>query len=100
VDVLRCKHEWLMGIAAVKYLEASLPAEPLDEAAFDKACGVGKLYRLLWLFEADCPGIDISVAQLPELLKSYIAVLPTPPKDWVSLGPITGGIKSSTSDLK
>lgn len=47
-----------------------------------------------------CPGINITAEQIPELLKSYIASLPSPPESWSSLGPLLGGIRNSISDLK
>jgi hypothetical protein len=46
------------------------------------------------------PGIEISAAQLPEMLKSYISSLTTAPDGWNASGPLMGGIKNSTSDLK
>ncbi|KAL1405406.1 Glutaminyl-tRNA synthetase [Vanrija albida] len=70
--------------AAIKYLEAS-PSLPVDTAAFNKATGVG---------------ISVTAAEIPALLKSYIATLPSPPKAWTDQGPFFGGIKSSSSDLK
>ncbi|WOO85607.1 putative glutamine--tRNA ligase [Vanrija pseudolonga] len=70
--------------AAIKYLEAS-PSLPVDTAAFNKSTGVG---------------INITAAEIPALLKSYIASLPSPPKSWTDQGPFFGGIKSSSSDLK
>lgn len=45
-------------------------------------------------------GINITLADLPELLKSYITSLPSPPEGWNSLGPILGGIKGGASDLR
>lgn len=45
-------------------------------------------------------GIEISAAQLPEMLKSYISTLTTAPDGWNASGPLMGGIKNSTSDLK
>jgi hypothetical protein len=45
-------------------------------------------------------GIELSAAQLPEMLKSYISSLTTAPDGWNSIGPLMGGIKNSTSDLK
>ncbi|OCF36927.1 glutamine-tRNA ligase [Kwoniella heveanensis BCC8398] len=71
--------------AAVKLLEGNPPGTPINDEAFNKSCGVG---------------VDISAAQLPELLKSYMASLPSPADSWTSLGPILGSIKSGTSDLR
>lgn len=31
------------GVAAIKYLESNPAGTPVDEAAFDKECGVGAL---------------------------------------------------------
>jgi glutaminyl-tRNA synthetase len=45
-------------------------------------------------------GVDISASELPELLRSYISSLPSPPDSWISLGPFLGGIKNSVSDLR
>ncbi|WWC94004.1 glutamine-tRNA ligase [Kwoniella sp. B9012] len=71
--------------AAVKYTEGNPPGTPINEDEFNKACGVG---------------IEITAAQLPELLKSYVSSLPSPPENWGSLGAVLGGIRSGTSDLK
>ncbi|KAK4686749.1 glutaminyl-tRNA synthetase, partial [Tremellales sp. Uapishka_1] len=71
--------------AAVKFLENDTAGTPIDEAAFDKACGVG---------------INISIAELPSHIKAYISELAAPPRDWSSIGSLLGGIKSSTSDLR
>ena len=49
---------------------------------------------------ADSAGIEFQVDQLPDLLKSYISTLPSAPEGWLGLGPLMGGIKNSTSDLK
>lgn len=45
-------------------------------------------------------GVNLTLADLPALISSYLPTLPTPPDSWGSLGPILGGIKNSTSDLK
>lgn len=74
-----------METAAVKFVEANPAGTPINDEAFDKACGVG---------------IEFQVDQLPGLLKSYISSLPSAPEGWTSLGPLMGGIKSSASDLK
>ncbi|WWC70373.1 glutamine-tRNA ligase [Kwoniella pini CBS 10737] len=71
--------------AAVKYAEGNPAGTPINEEEFNKACGVG---------------IDISAAQLPELIKSYVSTLSSPPENWASLGAVLGGIRSGTSDLK
>ncbi|WVO16439.1 glutamine-tRNA ligase [Cryptococcus depauperatus] len=70
--------------AAIKFTEKH-PNLAANEAAFDKECGVG---------------INITPDQLPNLLKSYISSLSSQPESWTNLGPIMGGIKSSTSDLR
>ncbi|WVQ77217.1 glutamine-tRNA ligase [Cryptococcus sp. DSM 104548] len=70
--------------AALKFAEKN-PDLAANEAAFDKECGVG---------------INITLADLPELLKSYLASLPTPAESWSSLGPVLGSIKSGSSDLR
>ncbi|ODO08942.1 glutamine-tRNA ligase [Cryptococcus wingfieldii CBS 7118] len=70
--------------AALKFAEKN-PDLAANEAAFDKECGVG---------------INITLADLPELLKSYLASLPTPAESWSALGPVLGGIKSGGSDLR
>ncbi|RXK40849.1 glutamine-tRNA ligase [Tremella mesenterica] len=71
--------------AAVKFLEGNPEGTPVNEEEFNKACGVG---------------VDINVEHLPTLLKDYISTLSTPPKDWAGIGPLLGGIKNSTSDLR
>ncbi|KAI9639619.1 tRNA synthetases class I, catalytic domain-containing protein [Dioszegia hungarica] len=71
--------------AAIKYLEPNPAGTPINEAEFDKTCGVG---------------INITSSDLPSLIKSYISTLPTPPDSWTNFGPLLGGVKSSTSDLK
>ncbi|ORX36887.1 tRNA synthetases class I, catalytic domain-domain-containing protein [Kockovaella imperatae] len=71
--------------AAVKFVEGNSAGTPINEEAFDKACGVG---------------VDISTSDLPDLLRSYISSLPSPPDSWTSLGPVLGGIRSSVSDLR
>ncbi|TYJ53430.1 glutamine-tRNA ligase [Cryptococcus floricola] len=70
--------------AALKFAEKN-PDLAANEAAFDNECGVG---------------INITLADLPELLKSYLASLPTPAESWSALGPVLGGIKSGGSDLR
>lgn len=45
-------------------------------------------------------GIEVSLADLPDLIKSYVSSLSAAPESWSSLGPLLGGIKSSTSNLK
>ncbi|WWC61722.1 glutamine-tRNA ligase [Kwoniella dejecticola CBS 10117] len=71
--------------AAVKYAEANPAGTPINEDGFNRACGVG---------------IDITAAQLPDLIKSYVSSLPSPPENWASLGAVLGGIRSGASDLK
>ncbi|KIR67127.1 glutamine-tRNA ligase [Cryptococcus bacillisporus CA1873] len=70
--------------AAVKFAEKN-PDLKANEEAFDKECGVG---------------VNITLTDLPELLKSYLTSLPSPPEGWNSLGPILGGIKAGASDLR
>lgn len=45
-------------------------------------------------------GINITSSDLRSLIKSYISTLPSPPDSWTNFGPLLGGVKSSTSDLK
>ncbi|WVQ82171.1 glutamine-tRNA ligase [Cryptococcus sp. DSM 104549] len=70
--------------AAVKFAETT-PDLEANKEAFDKACGVG---------------VNVTLEDIPELLKFYVSSLPTPPESWTSLGPVLGGIKASTSDLR
>ncbi|KAL7421559.1 Glutaminyl-tRNA synthetase [Cryptotrichosporon argae] len=71
--------------AAVKFLEGNPASTPINEEAFDKAAGVG---------------IDIKASDLPDLLRSYLSSIPTPPKSWSDVGSVLGGIKASASDLR
>ncbi|WRT66190.1 glutamine-tRNA ligase [Kwoniella shivajii] len=71
--------------AAIKYVEGNPAGTPINEEEFNKACGVG---------------IEITASQIPDLLKSYVSSLPSPPGNWASLGAVLGGIRSGSSDLK
>lgn len=65
-------------------------------------CGVGKwiAWILLCFLTRYYLGVNITLADLPGLLKSYLTSLPSPPEGWNSLGPILGGIKAGASDLR
>ena len=86
--------------AAVKFLEKNPAGTPVDEASFDEFCGVGKSLYLVIPSPELTPGVEITLADLPEMIKSYVTSLPNPPESWSSLGPLLGGIKSSASNLK
>ena len=49
---------------------------------------------------ADAAGIEIGLADLPDLVKGYVEGLSSAPESWSSLGPLLGGIKNSASNLK
>ena len=65
------------------------------------AGSVGRLVSLRWIKLTDGDaGVEVTAAELPTMLKSYVSSLPSPPDSWTSLGPLLGGIKSSVSDLR
>lgn len=83
----------LSSIAAVKYLGTHHP--PIDDAEFDKECGVGTSVRYLFTRSRDSllVGIELSLSDIAARVNAYITS--KAPTSWSALSGAIGDLKST-----
>ena len=81
-----------MLLAAVKYTETH--QVPIDEADFDKQCGIGALRSLKpWIFFHSPSDFSITPAEFTTLIANYITTNAV--SGWANLGPVISALKNT-----